>query len=194
MVTRGGRAAHASAFEVPSQVQNDVVIAEGDPSVVFRGPLNRVRMTGHNQLPIQSVMFERSLFTELGGFDEALDAQEDWHLWARYLSVSGNFTFVDKTTSRYRVPLDATIFAARRAKLDADYAVAVKKAQSIAFRATVGDLAPGIDDIRRAEAEVRPPPRIGSLLRLSAALAAHHAYHGLRLAVRDVLFPPPRRS
>ena len=196
LLLRSGRAvAYAVALEVPTRIENDIVLEEGDASVVYGGPINRLHMFRSNLLPIQCVMFARTVFLEHGGFDVELDTLEDWNLWLRYLGATGGFAYLDKTTSRYRVPLDATIFAARRAKLDADYAVAVKKAQSIAFRATVGDLAPEIDDIRRAEAEAcGRRHRIGSLLRLSAALAAHHAYHGLRLAVRDVLFPPPRRS
>ena len=192
---RSGRpAAYAAAFEVPSRIESDVVVEEGEPTVVYRGPLNRLQMFRYNQLPIQSVMFARSLFIEHGGFDVELDTLEDWNLWLRYLGASGGFAFVDKTTSRYRVPLDRTVFASRAAKLDADYAVAVEKARSIRFHATIGDLAPEVDDVRRAEAAVRPIPEIRSLLRLSAALAVHHAYHGFRIMIRDLLFPAPQRS
>ena len=147
----------------------------------------------YNQLPIQCVLFVHRFFVENGGFDEELDTLEDWNLWLRYLGVSGGFAYVDKTTSRYRVPLDRTQFASRLAKLDSDYKVAVGKAQSFPFQATIGDLSPEVDDVRRAEAEVRPVPEIRSLLRLSASLAAHRAYHGFRIMVRDLLFPARRR-
>ena len=136
-----------------------------------------------------SACCSRALFLEQGGFDVELDTLEDWNLWLRYLGATGGFAYVDKTTSRYRVPLDRTLFAARRAKLDADYAVAVKKAQGIAFRATVGDLAPEVDELRRVEAGRAPR----AAARLDATyerwLVAHHTYHGFRQAVRDLLFP-----
>jgi GT2 family glycosyltransferase len=155
---RSGRAAaYAVAFEVPSRIAGDDVTEEGDASVVYRGPMNRLEMFRNNQLPIQCVLFARALFAEHGGFDVELDTLEDWHLWLRYLGAAGDFAFVDKTTSRYRVPLDRTIFAARRKKLDDDYAAFVKKARLIRFDTTVGELAAEVDGVRRAEAASRPP-------------------------------------
>ena len=142
------------------------------------------------------MLFARSLFVEHGGFDVDLDTLEDWNLWLRYLGAAGGFAFVDKTTSRYRVPLDRTLFDARRATLDADYAAAQAKAKAIAFHATVGNLAPEVDEVRRVEAALRPQPQLGWLLRTSAWLVAHRSYHGVRVAVRELLFPkrPPSES
>ena len=40
-------------------------------------------------------MFDRSLYEELGGFDESLDFLEDWDLWVRY-STKTDFKFIDR--------------------------------------------------------------------------------------------------
>jgi glycosyltransferase involved in cell wall biosynthesis len=175
LVTRGGRVAYASAFELPSRIEDDVIVAEGEPHVVFPGPLSRARMMTHNQLPIQTVLFERSLYAEVGGFDEALGAQEDWHLWARYLSHVGNFTFVDKTTSRYRVPLDAERYQARRDWLEGERRKVQQMLAELRLDASFGELP---DE----------PPR-GWWLTETAKEAGRRAYHGVRIAVRDFLFP-----
>jgi hypothetical protein len=56
-----------------------------------------------NLFPIQSVLFERRLYEERGGFDITLEYLEDWNLWLRY-GHKNTFKFVAKTTSIYRVP------------------------------------------------------------------------------------------
>lgn len=69
----------------------------------YRQPFNRTLLTFNNYIPIQSIMFSRELYDELGGFDETMDVLEDWELWVKY-STKTDFEFVDKITSLYRVP------------------------------------------------------------------------------------------
>lgn len=69
----------------------------------FRQEFNRLLLYTENYIPIQSMMFERSLFEKAGGFDVTLEALEDWDLWVRY-STETDFIFVDKVTSYYHVP------------------------------------------------------------------------------------------
>lgn len=69
----------------------------------YKQPFNRLFLTYNNYIPIQSILFRRELYEELGGFDETLDYLEDWDLWVRY-STKTDFIFVDKVTSLYRVP------------------------------------------------------------------------------------------
>lgn len=71
--------------------------------VRYRQPFNRTFLTFNNYIPIQSIMFSRKLYEELGGFDETMDLLEDWELWVRY-STKTDFSFVDQITSLYRVP------------------------------------------------------------------------------------------
>lgn len=57
-------------------------------------------------------MFRRELFEQYGGFDESLDALEDWDLWMRYLTHA-SFAFAEKATSIYKVPADNESFVER---------------------------------------------------------------------------------
>lgn len=113
------RAAYAFAFETPIQV------IEKDPyrySVkhyreTYKQEFDRIMLCHHNYIPIQAILFEKSLFEEYGGLDETLDALEDWDLWVRY-SLHTDFACVKKTTSLYRVPQDRRENAKRQKTLD----------------------------------------------------------------------------
>lgn len=78
---------------------------------------DKIILAHHNYIPIQCIMFHRSLFEKYGGLDESLDALEDWDLWVRY-SLFTDFLFVNKTTSIYRVPHNASQNQERQKKLD----------------------------------------------------------------------------
>ena len=69
----------------------------------YKQPFNRLLLYTFNYIPIQSIMFQKSLYEEYGGFDEKLDNLEDWDLWVRY-SQKTEFTFVNELTSCYHVP------------------------------------------------------------------------------------------
>jgi GT2 family glycosyltransferase len=192
----GRPVAYSVAFEVPSRVERDEVVEEGDPAVVFQGPFNRLVMVSHNQLPIQSVLFERRLYLEHGGFDETLDAHEDWDLWARYLTHVGSFAFVDKTTSLYRVPLTGEQLTARRQKLTADHAEMQRRLAGLSLSLTFGELRDELDRARAADrAALAPAPMpLSWWLKQTAKAATRSAYHGTRIAIRELLFPKrPRR-
>lgn len=80
----------------------------------------------HNYMAIQSVLFERHLFEERGGFEEDMDALEDWLLWIKY--AEGNcFKYVPKVTSMYRVPASTVDMDRRQAAFDTAYTVAQQK-------------------------------------------------------------------
>lgn len=118
----GAAAAYALAWQVPTSRGPDGRLVEDAYEQVasleqdFDFELLRAR----NYIPIQSIVFERRLFAERGGFDTALDQLEDWNLWQRY-AAGERFLYVPKTTSLYRVPSDATTLAARQSLLDAAY-------------------------------------------------------------------------
>ncbi|HHV10254.1 MAG TPA: glycosyltransferase [Clostridiales bacterium] len=71
--------------------------------VKFAQQYNKLLLCYKNYLPIQSVIFHRSLFEQYGGFDESLDYMEDWDMWVRYSSVC-DFFFVPQITSIYYTP------------------------------------------------------------------------------------------
>ena len=79
-------------------------------------PFNRLYFTMSNFMPIQTVMFHRSLFEQFGGFRENLDALEDWDVWLRY-AAHEDFAYINQVTSLYRLPLkrfnrDKTLYQA----------------------------------------------------------------------------------
>lgn len=98
------RAAYAVAYEsVVTYDERKGCYKESKKFVRFRQPFNRMYLTVFNYIPIQTIMFERSIYEQLGGFDENLDVLEDWDLWVRYSTVT-DYKFVDEITSLYRVP------------------------------------------------------------------------------------------
>lgn len=80
----------------------------------------------HNFFPIQSVLFERSLFEQRGGFDEDMEALEDWTLWVRY-AHNNEFIYVPKLTSMYRTPMDPEQVKKRCDAFSAAYPVALAR-------------------------------------------------------------------
>ena len=68
----------------------------------YRQPFLHVLLYYQNYMPIQSVLFSRKLYERMGGFDESLDALEDWDLWIRYSTIS-DFSFMNEITSAYYV-------------------------------------------------------------------------------------------
>lgn len=84
----------------------------------------------HNYFPIQSVLFERRLFNERGGFEEDMDALEDWLLWLRY-ALHNRFVYVPKVTSLFRTPIDPAKTLERQAAFDKAYPLALARANAL---------------------------------------------------------------
>jgi GT2 family glycosyltransferase len=116
-------AAYALAWEVPtrpgadgkSYAEDDVLLAP-----IFLQDFDFEVLCHHNYLPIQTVLFDRSLFDECGGFDTQLDLLEDWDLWVRY-ATGRTFVHVPKVTSMYRTPGDSAVRMCRAKALDDAY-------------------------------------------------------------------------
>ncbi|TAG48262.1 MAG: glycosyltransferase [Betaproteobacteria bacterium] len=98
-------------------------------------PFSRVTMWHHNFMPIQAVLFHRSLYEANGGFAEDMDQLEDWNLWTRY-TLRDDFVQVRKTTSKYRVPAETIETAERQAKLDRAYQDAVARQSQMKFESS----------------------------------------------------------
>jgi GT2 family glycosyltransferase len=92
----------------------------------LRQPFSREVIFHHNYIPIQAILFRRSLYESYGGLDESLDYLEDWNLWVRY-SFERNFLFVEKTTSLFRTPHEPEVRKKRYQLLDTYYTVAREK-------------------------------------------------------------------
>jgi GT2 family glycosyltransferase len=123
-------AAYSLSWEVVTGTvlsrQSDYIeISHGLPTV-FRQPFNFDVLRHHNFLPIQSVLFERRLFTERGGFDVDMDSLEDWVLWQRY-AYNNKFIYVERLTSMHRVPQDPMQIQRRTEAFGAAYPLAISR-------------------------------------------------------------------
>lgn len=142
LVKGKNRAAYAFAFETPIEVFSK------DPyrySIkhyygIHKQEFDRVMLCHHNYIPIQTIMFEKTLFDEYGGLDESLDALEDWDLWVRY-SLHTDFTCVKKTTSIYRVPYNKKVNSERQKELDEALIMVRNKHKSYIQNISVYDIA-----------------------------------------------------
>lgn len=68
-----------------------------------RQPFSRAALEKHNIWSIQSVLFERKLYDQYGGFETDRVFLEDWELWLRYTRDS-YFAYLPQITSMYRTP------------------------------------------------------------------------------------------
>ena len=93
---------------------------------VLRQPFDFEVLRHHNFMAIQSVLFDRRLYLERGGFDEGMEALEDWTLWAVY-AYGHRFVYVPKMTSLYRTPADQSLVLRRAEVLHAAYEDAVHR-------------------------------------------------------------------
>jgi glycosyltransferase involved in cell wall biosynthesis len=85
-----------------------------DGSITQSGKFKRYRretfsllhLLAGNYLPINAVLFHRSLFERAGGFDEDIDCLEDWLLWLRYAAIEPEWQCVPQITAVYYTPLN----------------------------------------------------------------------------------------
>lgn len=116
-------AAYALAMEVMTDVDTEHEhYDELEPltPVILRQPWDYRVLQDHNFIPIQGIVFRRTLYLERGGFDTRLEQLEDWNLWLRY-GYRNRFIYIPRTTSLYRSPADRDVRAARAALLDEAY-------------------------------------------------------------------------
>lgn len=69
----------------------------------YQQPYIKLLLCSMNYIPIQSILFHRTLFEKYGGFDEGLDFLEDWDMWVRYSAIC-DFKLIHKVTSIYYTP------------------------------------------------------------------------------------------
>ncbi|MDR7108106.1 glycosyltransferase family 2 protein [Pseudomonas frederiksbergensis] len=77
----------------------------------------------HNYIAIQSLLFQKDLFLQRGGFQTDMSSLEDWNLWLRY-GYGNKFVYVPKTTSLFRTPGDPTVRVERHMQLHDAYYIA----------------------------------------------------------------------
>lgn len=126
--------AYTPAWEVltdPSQLNDGSYVETSyETPPTLRQTFDRDVLLHHNFIAIQSLLFERTLFEERGGFDEDMDALEDWVLWKRY-SQGNQFTYVPKVTSLFRTPTDPEKIRQRQHAMDTAYPLALVRSDNI---------------------------------------------------------------
>jgi glycosyltransferase involved in cell wall biosynthesis len=95
-------------------------------------PFNKFSLWIANFIAIQSVMFPRSFYDQLGGFDPALNALEDWELWCRY-STRGDFLFVPELTSLVRTMHDRAASRKKFREYEESFSMARQKIEALPF-------------------------------------------------------------
>ena len=119
----------------------------------FHQAFNRLTLWHHNFMPIQTVLFHRELYERYGGFAEDMDQLEDWNLWTRY-TLEDDFVFVEKTTSKYRVPAGARAAAGRQERLDRAYQDAVERQRELRVTLSPREISRMAEDYVRSQSLV----------------------------------------
>lgn len=122
-------AAYSLAMEVGTNVAADgryTEVSHETPSY-YKHEYDYDTLLDHNFIPIQSLLFQRSLYLERGGFETDMSHLEDWNLWLRY-GYGNTFTYVAKTTSLFRTPADPSVRLERHKSLHEAYSLAKDRA------------------------------------------------------------------
>jgi GT2 family glycosyltransferase len=151
----GAKGAYALSWETHTEVvdREHALYSEVAHHTRHRQPFDRLMLWHHNFLPIQAVLFHRSLYDRHGGFAEDMDQLEDWNLWTRY-TLDEEFVFVEKTTSKYRVPANAHDAADRQALLDKAYADAVLRQRALKLTLSPYDITRMAESYARSQSLV----------------------------------------
>ena len=117
-------------------------------SLIHRQPFSRSTLWHHNYFPIQTVLFQRRLYEEYGGFELDLENLEDWNLWVRY-SLKNDFKLIQKVTSLYRVPDQLEKAIQRQTVLDDYYAKAKAKHDLLKVELTLPEIQQILEEMTR---------------------------------------------
>lgn len=107
--------------------------------VIHKGKFNRMKLFTKNITPIQAVMFHKDVYKKCGGFDEKIEALEDWDLWLRF-ALAYDWHYIEKTTSLYRVPYNRSESAERDQFLVSTLDYVVGKYDKIELKLSVKDI------------------------------------------------------
>lgn len=122
-------AAYSLAMEVGTIVGADgryTEVSHETPSY-YKHEYDYDILLDHNFIPIQSLLFQRALYLQRGGFETDMSNLEDWNLWLRY-GYGNTFSYVAKTTSLFRTPADPYVRLERHKLLHEAYNTAKDRA------------------------------------------------------------------
>lgn len=149
LIANNYKVGYSNAFEVETTVIDAAKgdIKEGLPVLKYNQNFSRILLSHHNYIPIQTILFHRSLYKDLGGFDEQLDSLEDWNLWTRYASKE-KFVYIPKTTSLYRVPQNRQINEKRQKQLNDYYSLALENQKDMKLSCSMEDLRKELEEVQ----------------------------------------------
>jgi len=173
-------AVYALAYEVRTHVHSEEpwVYEDVIHSLIHRQEFSRPTLWHHNYFPIQTVLFQRRLYLENGGFDLDLENLEDWNLWVRY-SLKSDFKLISKVTSLYRVPDQLEKALKRQAVLDDYYAKAKTKHDLLKVELTLPEIQQIVEEISRQNQVAGVPTSWLKKVVLSTPLL-RNLYHPLK--------------
>ena len=129
-------------------VAPDGTVTGLEPMIFDR--IDRFTMCQKCRIPIQTVLFRRSLFEQYGGLIEGLDAHEDWGMWLRYLEHARRITphqpDLRRITSIFVQPADQAQ-AAQRMTLYRENDRAFFENDSLRFDVSLADMRRYYDDM-----------------------------------------------
>lgn len=110
--------AYTIAFETPTKLisMDPYIYEEVCYSIEFNSKFDKQLLLIQNYFPIQSVLFSKEIYDELGGMDETLEVLEDWDYWLK-LSTKYEFLYIEKITSLYKVPFQKKAILKRKQEL-----------------------------------------------------------------------------
>ena len=173
-------AVYALGYEVRTHVHSEEpwVYEDVMHSLIHRQEFSRPTLWHHNYFPIQTVLFQRRLYLELGGFDQDLENLEDWNLWVRY-SLKNDFKLIPKVTSIYRVPDQLEKALKRQAVLDDYYVKAKTKHDLLKVELTLPEIQQIVEEISRQNQVLGVPTSWLKKVVLSTPLL-RNLYHPLK--------------
>lgn len=139
--TRNDKICYTSAFTTVQNITNKEKY-QYDIKYITKlhyGNYSLLNILKNNITPIQSVMFEKSVYEKCGGFDESIEALEDWDLWIRFALKFG-LKYIDKTTSLYRVPYKEHVNVQRQQFLNSTLEYVMNKYENEEIKLTAKDI------------------------------------------------------
>lgn len=134
-------AVYSASIEIPTNFisLNPLNYKESNSKKTYAVPFSRPLLWHTNFMPIQSILFRRSLYDMYGGFDVNIKQLEDWDLWLRY-SFKHDFKFINKVTSFCRVPLNKKKSKNRLKEIDVFYDQIFEKLKNVKLKTDIFEI------------------------------------------------------
>lgn len=116
---------------------------------------NPLRLSKVNFIPIQTMLFKKELYLELGGFDESVEYLEDWDLWLRYC-LNKHVIDVDKVTSVYRIPFEDSAVESRLEKFKESIDYLEKKHAQLILNRPLSDVKGYVEEMSNIVHVINP--------------------------------------